>query len=437
MANGYFERGEIYWVRMDSGFGYEQGVGRPGVILSTNKQNTSGNTVTIAFCSKQPQKAWEIEIEATGVTSYVKCAMINTVDKTRLGKCIGVLTGAEMKELEDTLEDYFELGYVDDATIKAKDKEIEALKAQIVELTGEVAREQAKNIELSAKHEDELLSYKVENAMWQKCYDKALSQLVDMKVNGDLSRKVPIKVEVPKQPEKLELVVEPVKDERVDINHCTQTQLKKIGMSDGLARSVVAKRPFGSVADLKNVPGMNGKKFQIFEPKLCCTPLEIVVLDEETETEVTPLNINGVLAKELHEVTGVSLSQCYDITKYRNDNGAYQNWDDLRKAPRVSDGVIAKLQGKIEFGPMIEIPRGKPGGQQVKKPIESYNGEKVNINTASAEEIHNKTGLNKTVCFSITGCRKRDGLYRSVEDLENVPRFTEAHMKLYGPMFEV
>jgi DNA uptake protein ComE-like DNA-binding protein len=98
---------------------------------------------------------------------------------------------------------------------------------------------------------------------------------------------------------------------------------------------------------------------------------------------------------------------------------------------------LEKLRDKIWFGPGIEEVAVKKVPRKTEEPAKEYTGEKININTASAEEIHTKTGLNKTVCFSITGCRKRDGNYRSVEDLANVPRFTEAHMKKYGPMFEV
>lgn len=467
MANGYFERGEVYSIRMDGGVGSEEGSFRPGVIVSCDEGNKSCSTVLVAYLTTQYRNlSIHMETMATGRRSYILGNQIATVDKGRIRPiAMGKLTPIELNRLDGILEEVFDLGYKDDEALAEKDKEIEDLKAKIVELTGEVTREQA-------KHEDELLSYKVENAMWQKCYDKALTQLVDMKcmndlfVRGHLSAE-PKLPEVPDLPRKpvdpeepvLNVPVEPVKvvvtETRVDINHCTQTQLKKVGMSDGLARAVVAKRPFNSVADLKNVQGMNKKKFQIWEPKLTCTPLEVIVLDKEpveqpeepvAEAEVVEtvvaepeeaggkLNINYVLAKELHDVTGVALTQCYEITGYRKKNGAFKDWDDLRKAPHVSDGVVAKLQGKIEFGPLGDAPK-PTRGKTVK--VEPYAGEKININTATAPEIHDKTGLNKTVCFYITGYRKKNGRYESVEDLLKVDRFTEYHLAKFGQMFEV
>lgn len=433
MANGIVERGELYWVKMGDSVGSEESVGRPGVIISSRKGNETSPLVQIAYTTTQVKYGViNPSTYASGRKTWILCNQIQTVDKSRLERCIGKLTPEEMKAVDDALEIVLDLGYKDDEEVERLKSEIESLKSEIVELTGEVAREQA-------KHEDELLSYKVENAMWQKCYDKVLNQLVDMKVSGDMSRRVPTQpeqpaVEQPKEPEPVvNTPVESVRDDRVDINHCTQTQLKKVGMSDALARAVVAKRPFDSVADLKNVPGMNGKKFQILEPKLTCTPLEIIVLDTEpaaevVETEETEgkLNINIVSGTELVEKLGMSSATAYAITGYRKKNGPYAKVEDLANIPRIGKNMVERIRDKIYCGP-----------DTVAEPTEPYTGPKVNINTASAAVIHEITGLDKTVCFSITGCRKRDGLYRSVEDVRNIPRFTDYHWKKYGPMFEV
>jgi competence ComEA-like helix-hairpin-helix protein len=480
MANGIVERGEIYWVRMSNTVGSEESVGRPGVIISSKKGNETAPIVQIAYTTTQVKYGIiNPSTYASGKKTWILCNQIYTVDKTRLERFVGKLTDEEMREVDTALEAVFDLGYKDDG-------EVERLKAQIAELTGEVAREQAKYIELSVKHEDELLSYKVENTMWQKCYEKVLTQLVDMKctndlfVRGHLGRngeepKVPIKVEIPKQPEEpvkvvdpeepvLNVPAEPVKvvvtETRVDVNHCTQTQLKKVGMSDGLARAVVAKRPFNSVADLKNVPGMNGKKFQIFEPKLTCTPLEIVVLPEEpvvqpeaeesdvvaevTEvTEAEPveiegkLNINTALAKELNEKTGLNLGTSYSVVGYRRKNGPYEKLEDLLKVNNVFPGTLEKLRDKIWCGPGVEETPTKKRACTRNLSVEPYTGEKVNINELSAEEIHEKTGLNISVCYYMTGYRRKNGPYKSVKELLNVSRFSEYHLQKYGPMFEV
>lgn len=373
MANGYFERGEVYWVRMDTGFGYEQGVGRPGVVLSCDKQNTTAGQITVAFCSKQPQKSWCAVTEATGQTSYIICSQINTVDKTRLGKCIGMLNSTELKELDDVLEEYFDLGYVDDTAIKEKESEIADLKLVIEEAKTEAA---GVRVEV-AKRDEEIAALKMEIEMWQKCYGRCMDMLVDVKVNADVQRRTaaPVApvvgtaaalileppVEEPKQPEP---PVDPVVEEqpeKLDINSCTATALKKIGFSLALARKIVEGRPFSSVEDIKRVNGLKSSMFKILEPKLCCVPVKPVVeeappveevpepvVKQEPDPGFEKLNINTATAKELHEICGFSSTSAYSITGYRNKNGLFQSIEDLLKVKHVSKVGFERCKHLLE-----------------------------------------------------------------------------------------
>lgn len=376
MADGIFERGEVYWVRMDTGFGAETGVGRPGVIVSSNEVNRAMNCVTIAFMTtKEHYGNWRVTTEATGRTSYVLCNQIQTVDKSRLGKCIGMFDAPELRDLDYALEEVLGLGYVDDLALKEKDREIEARDAVIAEKDAEIAalKNQLEANMLSQRNRDE--SYRIEMDMWQRLYEKALAQVVDMKYTNDLflknhlGREQPKTVEAkaveapspaePKPPVEPEMVI----DERVDINRCTITALKKLGFSLAVAKKIVGGRPYNAVSDLKNGFGIKATHYRIMEPKLKCTPV-----------------IKSALA---------------------------------------------------EPDPGYEVEEPVAETKVVAAPA------KVNINTASAGEIHVATGLNMTVCYSITGCRKRDGLYKSVNDLLNIPKFTAHHMKKYGHLLEV
>ena len=457
MANGYFERGELYWVKVSDTIGSEVGVGRPGVIISSKKGNETSPVVQVAYTTTQVKYGViNPSTYASGKKTWILCNQIQTVDKTRLERYIGKLTDAEMREVDTALEIVFDLGYKDDEEVERLKSEIEALQAKIVELTGEVAQERV-------KHEDELLSYKVENAMWQKCYEKALTQIVDMKYTNDLFLKNHLgrkaeeapKIEEPK-PAKVvdpdEPVITPKSPEEpelpvtlLDINSCTSTALKKAGFSLAMARKIVEGRPYKSVADLKNLNGMKTSLYRMQEPKLCCNPLPVVEPEpveqpKEPETpEITEtvdlLDINACLAKELHERTGVALSTAYCITSYRRANGPFKNLDELLNVRQVFPGTVDKIRGKVKFGPGItESPVVRKKKEVV---VEPYTGEKVNINTASAKEIHDITGLDMTVCYGITGRRKREGNYSSVEDLRNVPRFTDYHWAKYSQMFEV
>lgn len=470
MANGYFERGEIYWVKFGDSMGSEVMAGRPGVIISSDKGNNSSPCVCVAMMTTQ-QKNLSVNVYTcvNGTRRWVLCNQILTVDKTRLNRYEGKLSPREMKELDDALEEVFDLGYTDEAALKQKESEIADRDVLISELQTDV--DVAKG-ELRNKDE-EIASLKMEIEMWQKCYGRCMDMLVDVKVNADLSRRVTVPAarelfeQPPAEPVKPTKVVDPEEpveeqDNRLDVNNCTATALKKIGFSLAMARKIVEARPFKSVEDLKRINGLKGSQYRIMEPKLRCTPMvakpvepkvefvkddpdpgyeveqpvtveEPVVVEAPVAAEepVKKVNINAATAKEISEVTGIHISTCSSIVGYRTKNGPYKKLEDLLSVHGVFPGTLEKHWDKI----MIDgIPAEKP---KIEKPVVQPDGAKVNVNTATSEEIAAKTGMSKTVAFGIVGKRKREGLYKSLNDLLNGTRFTQYHLDKYGPMLEV
>lgn len=474
MANGYFERGEIYWVKFGDSMGSEVMAGRPGVIISSDKGNNSSPCVCVAMMTTQ-QKNLSINVYTcvNGTRRWVLCNQILTVDKTRLNRYEGKLSPREMKELDDALEEVFDLGYTDEAALKAKDSEIADLGVQINDLKTEMAGAAAE----VSKRDEEIASLKMEIEMWQKCYGRCMDMLVDVKVNADLRRRTvtppaakalfeqpPVEPvdppEPPKQPDPPK-DPEPVEeqDNRLDVNNCTATALKKIGFSLAMARKIVEARPFKSVEDLKRVNGLKGSQYRIMEPKLRCNPMvakpvepkvefvkdedpgyevEQTVVVEETPVEpvvaeepVKKVDINTATAQEINEITGIHISTCHSIVGYRTKNGPYKKLEDLLSAHGVYPGTLEKCWDKITID---GVPAEKP---KIEKPVVQHGGLKVNVNTATSEEIAAKTGMSKTVAFGIVGKRKREGLYKSLNDLLNGTRFTQYHLDKYGPMLEV
>lgn len=381
MANGYFERGEVYGIRMDSGFGSEQGYFRPGVIISNNHGNSTSPTVNVAFTTTKPKDIGiTIEINATRQRSWVLCNQIATVDKSRIAQFMGVLSSKEMVEVDKALGEVFDLGYTDDTALKAKDKEIEARDFVIGEKDAEIAKLQEQLASEKAKHEDELSSYKIENAMWQRLYEKALNTVVDMKFAADMSRPR-VKVEQPesevKQPEPPKEpetpkppVVEESEEPKVDINHCTATRLKKLGFSLPMAKAIIGCRPFKDVDDLKRVPGLKTTMFRVVEPKLCCTPIVKSVsavndpgheeepkptLDDGAELEAAvtavKVNVNTATGGELIKKLGMYESMAYSITGYRNKNGKFATV--AGKEYTVAEAIDRKNNGLTFLGSLM------------------------------------------------------------------------------------
>ena len=378
MANGYFERGEIYQVRTDDGFGCETGIFRPGLIVSADAGNKTSPTVLAAYLTtKDHRDRLNYETYATGRRSFVLCNQIITVDKRRLGNMMGVLNQTEMREVDDRLEEVFDLGYTDEEALKEKDREIENRDAVIAEKEKEIAELKTRIAAEVAKAESVEMSYKVENAMWQKLYEKALNQLVDMKYTNDLFLKDHLGREDKKPVEKEAPVVEeapvvndpPVEDDRLDINRCTITALKNVGFSLAVARQITIRRPFTSVADLKGIPGLKASLFRVMEPKLRCVPIEeepkdvVVVKDEpdpgyevdppqipeETDEEPKKINVNTASAKEIAEFLGISENQAMCITGKRKREGLFTSLEQIIHPKRFSAGTLEKYRDKLEI----------------------------------------------------------------------------------------
>lgn len=375
MANGYFERGEIYWVRVDGGWGSETGVGRPGLIITNDRVNVAVDCVTIAWMTTQPKdKPWDIMTNATGKRSYVMCNNINTVDKARLGKCIGVLPPDEMRQVEDALENQFDLGYVDDTALKEKESEIAALEAEKADLRAEIA---ALKAQLESKDDDKL-SREIEIAMWKKMYEKALNMVVDMKMGFDVARvqeKAQPKVSVPKPPVEPKVSVpEPVVEEaaKVDVNSCTFTELKKCGLNADIVLSIIDRRPYKTLEDVKKVPGITNVMWAILVHKICVVPVK------------------------------------------------------KQEEPK-----------KVEEPKNVEEPKGR-GPRKSVQALSEWDGAKINVNkVGSASELHQKTGLNIKACNEILKHREQFGDYEKIEDLTNLQWFGDITLKRYGHMLEV
>lgn len=362
MANGYYERGEIYQIRMDSGFGSEQGYFRPGLIVSNNHGNETSSTINVAFLTTKVKPIGiNIEVGATGRQSWVLCNQIATVDKARISNYMGVLNSYEQAAVDEALEQVFDLGYIDNKAVKEKEAEIADRDVLIGDLRNEVAGVKSE----IGKKDEEIASLKMEIEMWQKCYGRCMDMLVDTKVNGDLQRRTAVEpvvvVEAPAAQPVEEPVeespVEPVEVERLDINHCTATALKKIGFSLAVARKIVEGRPYKRVEDLKGVNGVKGTLFKILEPKLCCKPVIVSALveedqgyeaDETVATEVpVKVNVNTASAQEIHDVTGLSITACFAITGKRKREGLFKSLDELIIPGRLSENVLRNYRDKM------------------------------------------------------------------------------------------
>ena len=104
-----FQRGDIYFVRLDSSTGSEQNGTRPAVILQNDVGNTHSPTLIVAtLTSKTEKKAAQpthclVEPEKLE-PSIVQAEQIFTIDKSRVKRFVGHLTPEEMGRVDDAVK---------------------------------------------------------------------------------------------------------------------------------------------------------------------------------------------------------------------------------------------------------------------------------------------------------------------------------------------
>ena len=103
-----FQRGDIYFIRLDSSTGSEQSGTRPAVILQNDVGNSCSPTLIVAtLTSKTEKKATQPThclVEPEGLEpSIVQAEQIFTIDKSRALKYLGHLTPEEMRRVDDAV----------------------------------------------------------------------------------------------------------------------------------------------------------------------------------------------------------------------------------------------------------------------------------------------------------------------------------------------
>ena len=104
-----FQRGDIYFIRLDSSTGSEQSGTRPAVILQNDVGNTYSPTLIVATLTSKTEKKAAQPTHCLGEPeklepSIVQAEQIFTIDKSRVQNFAGHLTPEEMSRVDDAVK---------------------------------------------------------------------------------------------------------------------------------------------------------------------------------------------------------------------------------------------------------------------------------------------------------------------------------------------
>ena len=108
-------RGDIFLVNWSGGRGHEQAGERPALVIQNDIGNEFGGTTIVATVTTSKGKPYPFMVNlsrGSGGLDYdssVDCAQLVTIDKSRLGKRLGNLTGQAMSQVDLALKKSLEL----------------------------------------------------------------------------------------------------------------------------------------------------------------------------------------------------------------------------------------------------------------------------------------------------------------------------------------
>ena len=244
----------------------------------------------------------------------------------------------------------------------------------------------------------------------------------------------------------------------VDLNMADQKALESLpGIGPALAKKIMEGRPFKSVEDLSRIKGMTKAKIGAVKDKVTVTAAKPSQATPETAAAAAPVDLNMADQKALESLPGIGPALAKKIMEGR----PYQNVADLSRIKGLNKAKIDAIKDKVTVtapkpmqpapAPAAAPPQATPAPAAAKPapapaapaatppataPVEKKAaapskeapaatklapGEKVNINTASKEDLDKLWGIGEVKSQAIIEGRP----YEKIEDVMKVKGIKE------------
>lgn len=168
-------RGQVWYLKYNDAIGFEEAVGRPAVVISTNAGIPSASTIIMAYMTTSPKNSGlAVEVFSTKKRSWVLCNQIISVDRRRIIDYLCDLTESEMAKIDVALRKALALPLKRDDL----DEQLDSMSKTLA-----LAKDRIKSLEM-------------ELAVQKLMFDKAVDKIAEMKFEKAIG--VPKVGEVPK-----------------------------------------------------------------------------------------------------------------------------------------------------------------------------------------------------------------------------------------------
>jgi competence protein ComEA len=196
-------------------------------------------------------------------------------------------------------------------------------------------------------------------------------------------------------------------------NETTKDELIELGFSGKLATRIINYRNKGGTFRIKNdllkMYGMDSSLFDVVKPYMLL-PDSVIKKQfasknfiDETKKKVVIIrfDINTADTTHLKSIYGIGEKLSLRIIKYRESLGGFIRPDQLQEVFGLDTAVVNRLAAKS----FIE---------------ENFHPKKLNLNTATEEELEKHPYLNRKEAKAIVSYRFQHGKFNSVEEVQKI-----------------
>lgn len=326
------ERGQIYYLKFDGSIGHEMAVGRPVLIVSNAIISEKSNTAVCLYMTHTPKAGQGVvKVIINNRASYILCNQFVTVDVSRLDTFMCKLEDSAMKRVNGAL-------------------------AYVLCLQGEISPSKKQETEI-VENVDDRLDMRVELEMYQKLYQKSLSDLVEVShkynvlklatkqgLNSVYGAKPDVE-EIPFVPKETPVVVK--EEPKLEVN----TEALKAKMMGGEIAEPVDREEKIPQKLKKVYGGKNSDRgltpeeidellIQAGMPPTSKKPMNAGTVGKaQLRPNAKPINVNTATKDDFISI-GMGESVSRNIVSYRKKHGKFVGYGDLLNVKGVGKGVF-------------------------------------------------------------------------------------------------
>jgi competence ComEA-like helix-hairpin-helix protein len=227
---------------------------------------------------------------------------------------------------------------------------------------------------------------------------------------------------------------------KIDVNTATASQLEEsLGVTPTIAKEILKARPFKNVDELKKLKGVTPTLFAELAPR-------ITIGDDPAKKPALPagkkVDLNTATADDLELLPNIGPARAAAIIKAR----PFATIEDVQKVNGISAGVFTELRPHLKVTTAAETPKEKvatkraemtkpAAGTATKKEVVKEDapepsskkkaslpaGKRINLNTATADELEELHGIGPVRAAAIIKARP----FEKIEDVMKVDGIKE------------